>query len=190
MLLLITGILFHYSAIIGIIILLVEMLPKISKKHLLIIFILAFSAKIIFPLARLLVLRLLPMYAGYFYLAAFQGEEMRTYSLLMIILRSLCCIFIHLFVDAENKGNRGLIDMCYYSNVAIFFTLMLTDTIMAQRFGYYFEFFIILLIPRMIKQFKYKNLIYLFAFAFGWAFFIFELSKGAQEIVPYQFFWQ
>lgn len=182
-LLLIIGVLFHYSAIIGILILFVEMRAKITKKQLFAAFIISFSAKLVFPLMKYMVIRFIPLYAHYFSTAAYQGEEMRAYSFLMIILRAACCLLILVCIDVEREENRSLVNMCFYSNVALFFTLMLTDTIMAQRLGNYFEFFIILLIPQLLSHFRGRQFLYIAVFAFSWAFFIFELSTGARAIV-------
>lgn len=188
--LLIAGILFHYSAIIGILIFVVEMLPKITKKHLLIVFILSLSPNIIFPLLKTIVIRFIPIYAHYFTIQAYQGEEIRAYSFLMIIMRVICCIVVLYYTNFDREENRVLVNMCFYSNIAIFFTLMLMETIMAQRLGNYFEFFIILFIPQIVKNFRNQSILYLIIFVVSWAFFIFELSTGARAIVPYHFFWQ
>ncbi len=188
--LIIIGMLFHYSAIIGVVILFIETRHGISKKQLFVIFVLSFSANLVFPLLRYVVIRYIPIYAKYFSLVAYQGEEMRAYSILMIFLRAVCCILVLCFIDVNKAENHTLVNMCCYSNIAIFFTLMLTDTIMAQRLDNYFEFFIILLIPQLLNHFKNKQILYMMALVFSWAFFIFELSTGARAIVPYQFCWQ
>ena len=180
---------FHKSAIlVGIIILLVSVWPIVSKKVIWAALVLQIVVPYIYTYLVNIFVQIFPQYS--LYLTAYEGEEIRAYSVVMIALRAICCLLVILKFDPRRPENILLYKLCLLNAIVSIFVMLQTKTIMAQRLGNYFEIFLILLIPEIMHKLTKKRLLYFGVFAFSVAFFMFELSTGARGIVPYSFFWE
>lgn len=182
---------FHKSAILGgAIIFIVSLQPSISKKTILASVALQVAAPILYPYLVRIFLQFFPQYSSYLLSKWGEGESIRAYSVVMIALRVACCLVVVLNLDDKRLDNVALYKLCLLNSIASIFMMLQTEIIMAQRLGYYFDLYIILLIPEMMRKAKGKRILYVWVFAFSVAFFAFELSTGARGIVPYKFFWE
>lgn len=182
---------FHTSAIIpGIIIAFVSTQKNVKKSWVWAILALQCISPIVFPMILKIFFLVFPDYSLYLLSGHYQGEEVRLYSVLMILLRTICCLVVLFNFDPKNERNKDIYFMCVFNGIASVFMILQSQTVMAQRLGYYFEIFIIFLIPKILNRFKIRKELYYIVFLCSWAFFIFELSTGARGVVPYKFFWQ
>lgn len=185
---------FHRSAVLGVVIIWHSLLRKQEndnpKKQLFAALGISILMPLFLPLAVRFFVTIFPNYSAYLNSVLFQGETLRMYSVVMTLFRLIIIFIVVYFLDPKSESNNEVYQLCIYNAYAIGFMMLQTRTIMAQRFGNYFEFFLILLIPKLVRKLKYPQLIFLATLVLAWAFYLFELSTGARGTVPYSFFWQ
>lgn len=185
---------FHKSAILGVMIIWHSILRNQRndnpKKQIFIAIAISILMPFLFPLALRVFITVFPEYTIYLNTVWLQGESLRMYSVVMTLFRIIIIVVVVLFLDPKSESNEEVYQLCIYNAYAIGFMVLQTQILMAQRFGYYFETFLILLIPKVVRKLKYSQLFFLAMLVLAWAFFLFELSTGARQTVPYSFFWQ
>ena len=108
--------------------------------------------------------------------------------LIFFIIIYVCC-----FLFAENnKSSNGLLN---YLFVACFVQLFASINSIAMRVGYYYMFFLTLLLPSTIKSLKFSEdqrrwlTLGVFIFFYGFCWHSLTTSQSAKA-VPYYFFWE
>lgn len=194
--LLIVSTLFHQTALLYIVVIIAGLFKRITPKFILISIVVMGIVVVLFNRVLGLMLSIFPSYNVYLGYASnyFESLGFTHYNMLMTLLLLICAI-LTCTLDSKNEHNQQLYILALFSVIAAMFTLLTTQTNLATRTGYYFDIFIILLIPKLVNRVdvlrKSKTIVYMFLFVAGWAFFIYELNtSGARGTVPYLFYWQ
>lgn len=181
--------LFHLTGLLYIL-LVVPFLIKIDRKTVFIGFIIALVFFLLFPLVLRFFLFVFPKYSRYIGAKQDIAFYSRFYSLLAILEVSIA-ILCFLYLDPnENEDVYKLLFITVYSFALI---IMQRRIQLAMRVGYYFELFMILLIPEFISrlEIRARTPVKITAYFLGWAYFIFAMTvNNARGCVPYYFFWQ
>lgn len=184
--------LFHLTGLLQIL-LFVPFMMKIDYKKIAAVFSTAFLALIFFPIILRIFLRIFPAYSNYLGGYFDQAASSKLYvmiGILEIVIMVLYCIYINPDVDSNQKGYR-LLFITLYSFTTI---LLQQRMILAIRLGFYFELFLILLIPEFFERFRSINTrlaLKTTAYVLGWAYYLYSIIvHGARGCVPYTFFWQ
>ena len=146
----------------------------------------------LYPTMLRLFLSLFPRYNRYDFSVVTASNSYLLFGAVNLLLALMCIVY----VDPRNPEN----DECYR---LLFFVLLSTVTIVLQRrnqlmtrLGYYFEWFIILFIPEVVRRWRssveLRVMFKFFLFTAGWLFFIYSMNVGfiGRGSVPYLFFWQ
>lgn len=182
----------HHTAILYIVVLGLYLYNKPSKRALLYAGIGSVGAFLLFPVIINYWLRLFPQYGVFLSLGNeyYEGFGFSAYSFVMCMIRIIFALLI-CTLDNNDEQNKQLYFLAFLNILAVGFTLLTMRTALAVRMSYYFDMFIIMIIPQLTNKFKSgKQFIYLTILILGWAFFIFELFHEAKGTVPYYFFWQ
>ena len=182
----------HHTAILYIIVLILYLYDKPSKRLLLYAGVGAVGAFILFPIIINYWLKLFPQYGVFLSVGNeyYEGFGFSAYNLVMCMIRILFVILI-CGLDNKDEKNKQLYYLAFLNIIATGFTLLTMRTALAVRMSYYFDMFIIMIIPQLINKFRTgKSYVYMTVLVLGWAFFIFELFHEAKGTVPYYFFWQ
>lgn len=166
---------------------------KINKKIILIEFLAGLSSYYAYPIVLRVFLIILPLYIRYIGgrldLAGSSGVYF-LFAAIEILMMTLYLIYIN---PDENKNRNSYRELFI---VLISFALIVLQKriSLAMRLGYYFELFLILLIPEFINKWSKTStriMIKMVLYILGWAYFIYSMTiSNARGCVPYTFFWQ
>lgn len=191
--LLVLGFLFHRSAAIGCVLFVPFIMEFKNIKQLILT---AFGAVIVFiGYYRVLelVLRFFPYFHKYERGIRLSGAEGIGASYLALTLLKVIMLLMVLFYKSKDN-KREMYSLAFIMIIAATFTVLRTRIMLALRAGYYFETFFPLFIMKFINRMgRYRGVVYILAYLFGWAFFlysIFNTNGGSRGNVPYYFFWQ
>lgn len=192
-LLLLTAILFHRSAIAMVLIILLFMVNKITKSGIILLGFFGNACVLIFDQLLNAILRIFPYYAKYVGTRRFESNGLGRYDLLLIGIKILVILLVFT-LDANEEKNQELYKLSTVMVFSVIMLLLQTQIAIANRVGYFYEIFFILLVPKCIHRFKaYKNQIYFGLIAVGWITFIYLMAftnEQSRGCVPYYFFWE
>lgn len=182
--------LFHTSGLMNIF-LVVPFLVNIDRRTILLGFTASLGLFFLYPLALRLFFFFLPRYSSYIGGRLDVAGSSGVYVLFAILEVSMAVVCFA-FLDpnkSENKNVYRLLLIIVYSFALI---VMQRRISLAMRLGYYFELFMILLIPEFISRFEIQARIpiKITSYFLGWAYFIYQMLDKARGCVPYFFFWQ
>lgn len=188
----IVAFLFHRSSLV-VVLLFIPFFITLNRKIIIIAFATSLSTYFLFPVILNLFFSFFPSYSGYMG-GSFDRASASGYYVLIGFLELFMGILIFLFLNPRKEKNYN----CYILLVIVVYSFALIVAqrriSLAIRLGYYFELFLILLIPEFVS--KWKNAatrIYFKAgmYLFGWGYFIYSMTESnARGCVPYTFFWQ
>lgn len=183
---------FHITGILGIFILLVCVLPRITKKMIYVQLFVVFSISWGYSLVLKFIPVLVPKYAYYVKNFFYSTRSIYNYYVIIIIIKLVCTFLVLSLVKVNRDENINLYKINMICNIGIVFQLLAWTTNLAERLGYYFDIYIVLLISKLIWQIKLKEryLAMLLVIILAIAFYLFSLNAGAKGIVPYKFYWQ
>ena len=152
------------------------------------------------PLADVIVrfvMRLVPRFYIYANSWRLLGTEGIGGYYVMVSMVRIVLIALVFFLNDRDPENKNLYYLSFYMIISIGFILMKTRVGIANRVVYYFDPFVILFIPKVLRRIKAsyfeKGIIYTLAYLYGWVCFIYMLSgdrQASRGCVPYIFFWQ
>lgn len=139
-----------------------------------------------------------PKYARYVVIffngEKYTGATLGGYTQILTLLKIIvvCATFL---LNPQYKENKALYKLSFFAIISVGGALMTTQISLAGRVNYYFEIFLILLIPKLINRMKSRRtMLYSIVFLLGWMTFLFliygnngNMTKGC---MPYSFFWQ
>lgn len=191
-LLLIIAMQFHTTAFCLIFLILLSLVKKINKTNICGIFIADLILLVAFDSILNILFQIFPKYQ--FYQDSnhmkFHASEFATVDLVLMILKlSICAIAFTL--DQKKDTTQKLYRLVAISFVAIGISFTATQVQLMWRFSYYFDVFLILLIPEFIKHLRREKCIaYGSVLLGGWAYYVYLLVTNKAYCVPYYFFWQ
>lgn len=98
-----------------------------------------------------------------------------------------------LYLNPDREENKDIYRLIFIILLSLASILMQRRFELARRLGYYFELFLILLIPEFISKWKghLRITIKMVLYILGWAYFIYQMTiNTARGCVPYLFYWQ
>lgn len=184
--------LFHKSAFVLLVIPILFRLKEINRKTVFTIIIAgAFIFMFFFEVMDVL-MWIFPEYAGYKTGGdvKFQGTTLgNTYKLLLLLKIFVMVLIFKLTPKLEiNRELYILLVLTIISAIISTFTMRVA---LIWRMGYYFDIFLIILIPKMIRRIKdMQGLANLCVLLLGSAYYLYLLFVNTAGCVPYSFFWQ
>lgn len=187
--LLILGALIHSSSLfIGVIILGVCMQKKIRKNFIFLILSCIAGIVAAYPLLLQVLVKIVPKYRNYFHLIYFQPGKIRMYSILLMVLILGSMYLVVKYINP--KKNRELYLLLEMNLISIAFVVLTLRVSAAQRFATYFQYYVILMLPKLIRKIKNGWAILIILYIASWVFYIYFLKNSPGKIVPYYFFWE
>ena len=147
-----------------------------------------------YPFLFRIFLRLFPRYNMYnrYYESGGGSNSYLLFGAIDFFMALLCILYI----DPTDPDNKECYRLLYFVLLSLAMLLIQIRNPLMTRLGYYFQWFIILFIPEVIRRwtksaasrFMIKYVLYLG----GWLFFIYSMNVGfvGRSCVPYLFFWQ
>ena len=146
----------------------------------------------LFPYVLRGFLMILPRYSRYIGGRLDTAGSSGVYNLIGLI-EFLIIVFCLLYLDPEKEENKEVYRLLFVILFSLALILMQRRISLAMRLGYYFELFLILLIPEFIQRWNVRLRLPLKmgVYLLGWAYFIYQMTvSSARGCVPYVFFWQ
>ena len=137
-------------------------------------------------------IRIFPRYARYIG-GVFDTAGTSGVYLLFGVVELLMIIVCLVFLKPDDPNNTDVYRLLFVILYSFTLILMQRRIVLARRLGYYFELFLILLIPEFVNKWKKNERLFLKVgfYFFGWAYFIYSMTaSNARGCVPYFFFWQ
>jgi hypothetical protein len=177
--------------------LIVPFVIKVDKKIIILEFIAALSTYYLSSILLNLFVRVFPYYAYKYmsgnYSLAREASSSGYYYLIGVVelFMMVLCLF---YIDPQNSNNTNCYRLLFIVLISFAFIVLQRKISFAMRMGYYFELFLILMIPYVISRWKQtasKNFLKVSVYFLGWAYFIYSMTlSNARGCVPYTFFWQ
>lgn len=189
--LLIIAMMFHTTAIICVLFIAVFMLGKISKNRILLFALTGLLATFFFDHAVELFLEIFPRYAYYrdSNLSIFQGAEIRNIDFIYDVVK-LLSLFIMWKFNYKEDENQSILKLILLSSIAVIISLLVVKVKIVWRFTFYFDAFLILLLPKIIDKIKFhRGAAYAGLYIFGILYFSYIMLLNGGKCVPYLFFW-
>ena len=186
-----TASMFHTSGLVCVLLLL-PFLIKINRKTIIMGTAVTMGLLFLFPYVLRVFLLIFPRYSRYIGGTLDIAGSSGVYTLFGII-EFLIIVICLLTLNPEREENKEIYRLMFVTLFSLALILMQRRISLAMRLGYYFELFLILLIPEFVNKWK-RNLripIKIGVYALGWAYFIYQMTiSSARGCVPYFFFWQ
>lgn len=184
--------LFHKTALMLCIIPLLFILKKINKKLIWITISGIAIVYFLFPLLLDLAFKLFPVYYRYYEMGheKFQGRPFGVIYTCMLLLKIMCLLAV-LSLNYKREENKELYRLSILSIIGAGISIMTTKVFIVWRLGYYFDVFLIILIPKLLKRFEFKSRIPVNIIFYGWGvmYYFFLLFTNNSGCIPYRFFW-
>ena len=186
--------LFHASAII---LLLVIFLFKIkpTPKNLIRIGVLATLVSLVVYVQPSIILQFSSQYSRYIGTDFFDSVGVGGTMVLWVIKLSLSICGFLILRQRNNNLNPNVRRRIFISSIMVFISIMFeiigTRLSLLFRLAYYFDIFLLLLIPDIAKyMFKETKTVNLIAFVLSFVYFLFRLYTLTDGVVPYEFIWR
>lgn len=190
LILLITACMFHSTAFAFILIFLICMLKKVDKKIIVMSMIICIFPFMCFDLMLNIFFIVFPKYYAYFQMGhdKVAGISFGNTYILFLFLK-LFVMGLVFTLDTSNNRNRELYILVFLSLIGAVISIMTIRIALVWRFGYYFDIFLILLIPKIVQRVKRgKFILYFMLILVGWSYYIYLLYTNGAGCVPYTFF--
>lgn len=183
--------LFHASGIICILLIL-PFVITVNRKTIAIGTIATTGILYVFPYLISVFLMILPRYSRYIRGRLNTAGTSGVYYLFGAI-ELLIIVFSLIYLDPEKEENKEVYRLSFVILFSLALILMQRRISLAMRLGYYFELFLILIIPEFIQRWnvRLRVPIKMGVYLLGWLYFIYQMTvSNARGCVPYVFFWQ
>ena len=186
------AILFHNTAFVLIIIPFLMHFKKVERKHIIITICSIRLIIVLFTPILNMFYRIFPLYYRYSLMghAKYSGRSLGKVYIALLILKTLCLLSVF-YLSPQNTSNKDLYRLSIFSALGAGISLMTTRIFIVWRFGYYFDIFLILMLPKLAKKFVgisglFVNSVF---YLFGLSYYIFLLFANSSGCIPYKFFW-
>ena len=188
--LLIIGFNFHVTALIAVVFFAPYIIKNIQRRVLVLIAAGVMVVTALFNYLLPLVYIVFPQYTKYASSFRIEGEGFGLYYITYALL-SFCVIAYVFTLPPDKPENLKIYRLAYIAIISMGLLLLKTQVSLAQRMGYYFDIFMVLLIPEIVnKQGRIKVILYFLLLVYGVFCFVHTLDSEARSCVPYLFFWQ
>lgn len=120
----------------------------------------------------------------------YAGMEWGGVYTVFLLLKIILTMFVFMLCP-RLQDNKELYRLLVLVLIGAGISLMTTKVGLIWRFGYYFDIFLILLIPKVLKRVRDVGLAgYSICFLGGWGYYLFCLYTNNSRCVPYYMFWQ
>ena len=196
LILLVVGISFHRMAVLCLLLLVPFMVRYVSRKMIVAEGIVTAVIIAAFPFALRLFFHLYPKYEEYYSGHEFlEGVRLGGYYIILTGMKLIMFAWVF-FMSPKLKENRRIYILSFIVGLSTGILLLQTRSSLAVRLSYFFEMFMILLVPEFVERTKMtprvKAFVYILLYLFGWIYFIrFQHlgTMGSRGCVPYVFFW-
>lgn len=191
-LLIIIAQMFHESGFICILLFLPFLMKEINRRSMFLGALIAGSSLFAYSFILRFFIRIFPRYARYIG-GVFDTASTSGVYLLFGVIELIMIVVCLVFLNPEDPNNTDVYRLLFVILYSFTLILMQRRIALARRLGYYFELFLIMLIPAFVNKWKKNERLFLKAgfYCFGWAYFIYSMTaSNARGCVPYLFFWQ
>ena len=182
---------FHASGLVCIL-LIIPFVLEINRKTIIWGTLMTVGLLYMFPYVLKVFLALLPRYSRYIGGRLDSAGTSGVYILIGLVELFIIVICL-LYLDPQKEKNKEIYRLMFCTLFSMTLILMQRRISLAMRLGYYFEMFLLLLIPEFINKWKWRMRlpIKMGAYLLGWSYFIYQMTiSTARGCVPYVFFWQ
>ena len=191
-LLLILAMFFHTSALFCIFYFSVFAYRKVNRRFIFFISIAEFFVLTFFSYFENLVLMILPRYMRYReYQGRYMGRNITTINLIFIALKVLFALLVFM-LNPKREENRDLYRLSSLGIISAGITILTTQVYLLWRVGYFYDIFMVLLIPKVLKRINtrpFRVLGYLAMIIFALLYYYRQMYYNSAQAVPYRFFW-
>ena len=193
-LLLVGAVLFHRSAVICAFIIIILLIPKINRGHIILILLGGVVLSVVTDQALQIFYRLFPQYQIYELTAKTEGVGMGG-QYTIILLFKIFLLFMCILLYRRSEFNQELYRLAAFVALSAVFVVLRTRVQITLRFSYYFEVFTLLLTPKLLNKManpRLRLIIKFLIYAMAVVLFVAALtsSHGHRGAVPYTFAWQ
>ena len=182
--------LFHTSGLVCVLFML-PFLLKINRKTITVGTAVIFGLLYLFPYVLRAFLWVFPRYLRYIGGKWDTAGTSGVYNLIGLF-EFLIIVICMVYLDPDKEDNKEIYRLIFIILFSLASILMQRRISLARRLGYYFELFLILLIPEFTSKWKAKirTVIKIGVYILGWAYFIYQMTvSNARGCVPYYFYW-
>ncbi len=191
-LLLILAMSFHTSAIFCIFYFLVFAYKKVNRRFIFLISIAGFFVLTFFSYFENFVLMILPRYMRYReYQGRYMGRNITTINLIFIALKILFALLVFM-LSPKREENRDLYRLSSLGIISAGITILTTQVYLLWRVGYFYDIFMVLLIPKVLRRINtrpFRVLAYLAMIIFALLYYYRQMYYNSAQAVPYRVFW-
>lgn len=188
LILVIIATLFHKTGIVCLL-LFIPFIVRPNRKNVFFCYCSGILVFFLFPFFLNLLFRIFPIYRRYLYVT----EGNATHYYLIAIIEIIIAILFFIYINPENKKNQDSYRLLFIIAYSFVMIMAQNRIALAQRFGYYFEIFLILIIPEFMNRLysaKARVMLKTTVFFLGFFYFLRVLNGVGRGCVPYSFFWQ
>lgn len=185
-----TSFLFHKSSIIFSALILGLYFIKLTRNKILLLIGIGLTGAVCFPSLLALALRILPKY-NYYFIFIQNFTNAMGIGKIRIIYLSFEIALIGIILVVKKYGNRDFYALAMITSVAAISILLQGKIPYLWRLSYYFEVYLIILIPNIFYKKTSNGYLYKISiFASITIFYVYLLLTNAAEIVPYKMFFR
>lgn len=181
---------FHTSAFVLASVFIIFALKKVNRKTIVISTFLCIMAFLCFDEILDIFFIVFPKYYAYSQtrFSKFAGVALGNTYILFLLLKILVSGLVFT-LNPVDKKNRELYILLLLSLFGAAVSIMTVKVMLVWRFGYYFDIFLLLLIPETVSRIrKIRPVLYLLLMAMGWMYYLFLLHANSAGCVPYGIF--
>ena len=189
--LLIIAQMFHSSGFVCVL-LIFPFIFEADRKMIFLCMFMAVASYFLYGFALGIFLRVAPRYARYIGGRLDAAGQSGVYTLFALI-DTIIIVLSLIYFDPHKEKNLNIYRLLFVISYSVALIILQRKISLAMRLGYYFELFMILLIPEFINRFEIHTRVPVkfAAYMLGWAYFIYSMTaSNARGCVPYTFFWQ
>lgn len=182
---------FHTSAIFCILYFVVLFIKQVDRKIILLTSVASAFILTFFSYFENLVLTLLPRYVRYReYQGRYVGRSITTINIVFILLKIAFAVLVFM-LNPKREGNKDIYRLGCLSIISAEITTLTTQVYLLWRVGYYYDIFMILLIPKVLKRVSTRTLrvfCYIAMIMFGLLYYYRQMYYNSAQDVPYRVF--
>ena len=182
---------FHTSAIFCIFFFVVLFIKQVDRKIIILTSVLSVIALVFFSYIENLVLTLLPRYVRYReYQGRYVGRSITTINIFFILLKVLFAVLVFM-LNPKREENKDIYRLGCLSIISAEITTLTTQVYLLWRVGYYYDIFMILLVPKVLKRISNRTMrvcCFIGMVIFGLLYYYRQMYYNSAQDVPYRFF--